>query len=98
MNLNSLGLKKSGEDHAVLVTVNSDDPVIFNTHVENELAYIYHALVYNGYEKEKILRWIDKVRQFGMDSCFVKKIKKPSQQIKEMQIILDAIKAYITHG
>lgn len=46
----------------MLVTVNSDDPVIFNTHAENELAYIYHALVHNGYEKEKILRWIDNVR------------------------------------
>lgn len=82
----------------MLVTVNSDDPVIFNTHVENELAYIYHALVHNGYEKEKILKWIDKVRQFGMDSCFVKKIKKPSEQIKQMQIILREIDSYISHG
>lgn len=98
LNLNSLGLKKSGDEHAVLVTVNSDDPVIFNTHVENELAYIYHALVHNGYEKEKILKWIDKVRQFGMDSCFVKKIKKPSEQIKQMQIILREIDSYISHG
>ena len=98
MNLNSLGLKKNGEDRSVLVTVNSDDPIIFNTHAENELAYIYHALVHNGYEKEKILHWIDKVRQFGMDSCFVKKIKKPSQQIQEMQVILEEIKSYITHG
>lgn len=98
MNLNSLGLKKSGDDYAVLVTINSDDPVIFNTHVENELSYIYHALVHNGYEKERILRWIDKVRQFGMDSCFVKKIKKPSEQIEEIRVILEEIKAYIKHG
>lgn len=98
MKLNSLGLKKTGDDHAVLVTVNSDDPVIFNTHAENELAYIYHALVHHGFEKERILKWIDKVRQFGMDSCFVKKIKKPSEQISEIRIILNEIDTYVRHG
>ena len=91
-------MKKTGDDHAVLVTVNSDDPVIFNTHAENELAYIYHALVHHGFEKERILKWIDKVRQFGMDSCFVKKIKKPSEQISEIRIILNEIDTYVRHG
>lgn len=53
-----------------MVTVNSDDPMIFNTSSENELAYIYHAMNYRGYGKESVLEWVDKVRQFGMDSSF----------------------------
>lgn len=71
---------------------------VFNTNAENELAYIYHALVHKGYEKERILNWIDKVRQFGMDSSFVRRVKKPSEQIREMEQILEQIREYITGG
>lgn len=97
MNLNSVGLEEQKEKHAILVTINSDDPVVFNTNVENELAYIYHALVHHGYGKEQILQWMDKVRQFGLDSSFVKKIKKPSQQVKEIKQILEEISDYFKH-
>lgn len=98
MNLNATGLKKQEEGHAVLVTINSDDPVVFNTNAENELAYIYHALVHKGYEKERILSWMDKVRQFGLDSSFVQKAKSPSIQIREMEQILNFIREYRKHG
>lgn len=95
MRLNSAGLEYKDPQEAVLVTVNSDDPVVFSTNTENELAYIYYALVHAGYKKEKILEWMEKVRGYGMDGSFIKKIKKPSAQIKEMQEILKSISDYL---
>ena len=92
MKLNSKGVVYPDENtNAVLISINSDDPVIFNTNVENEIAYIYYAMVHHGYNKEDILNWIDKVRKFGMDSSFIKKEKKPSVQIREMREIITEI-------
>lgn len=92
LNLNSKGLVEDKEnEHEVLVTVNSDNPMVFNTNSENELAYIYHALCYQGYKKESILEWIDKVRKMGLDSSFVKNEKKPSVQMKEIKELIDNI-------
>lgn len=95
MRLNSAGLEYKDPQEAVLVTVNSDDPVVFSTNTENELAYIYYALVHAGYKKEKILEWMEKVRRYGMDGSFIKKVKKPSTQIKEMEAILASISDYL---
>lgn len=92
LNLNSRGLtSEDNVKHEVLVTINSDDPLIFNTNCENELAYIYHALIYKGYKKESVLNWIDEVRQMGMDSSFIKEYYKPSVQYEEIEKILKEI-------
>ena len=96
LNLNSKGLDNShGKKHEVLVTVNSDDPLIFNTNCENELAYLYHCLVHKNYKKESILQWIDKVRQAGIDSSFVKKEVLPSVQYKEITQTLECIDDFL---
>lgn len=78
--------------HHVLVTVNSDDPIIFNTNVENELAYIYYALERAGYDKEDILNWIKRVRENGMDASFIKKEKDVATMLWEISEILDYLK------
>lgn len=92
LNLNSKNLVMDAEnEHEVLVTVNSDNPTIFNTSSENELAYIYHALSYRGYKKESIMNWIDQVRKMGIDSSFVKNEKKPSLQFAEITQLLNTI-------
>lgn len=92
-NLNSKGLKKEVDEneHCVLVTINSDDPIIFNTNNENELSYIYHALVQKGYQKERVIRWIDKVREMGLDSSFISKVKQPSEILDDLDKLLKAI-------
>lgn len=96
LKLNSEGLDKN-QHNSTLVTINSDDPIVFNTNCENEIAYIYYALQHNNYNEESILRWIDKIRQFGMDSSFIRDEKKPSQQIQEIEKILEEIEAYVKH-
>lgn len=52
---------------------------------------MYHALTYKGYKKESILEWIDKIRQRGMESSFVKQEKTPSQQIRELDELIRCI-------
>lgn len=84
----------SSEGHHVMVTVNSDDPAVFNTNIENELSYIYHAMGYSGYAKEDILNWIDKIRQNGMDASFVRKIKDVRTMLREIGSILDRLSRY----
>lgn len=83
-------LNKASEKtgHHVLVTINSDDPSVFNTNVENELAYIYYAAEAGGAAKSEILEWIDKIRQYGMDSSFVRNEKSAVQILREVEEIL----------
>ncbi|MBD5483040.1 MAG: hypothetical protein HDR15_11070 [Lachnospiraceae bacterium] len=79
------------EGHHVLVTINSDDPTVFNTNVENELAYIYYAAERQGLSKSEILEWIDKIRKYGMDASFVQKEKALEQIYVEVMDILEGI-------
>lgn len=82
--------------HRVLVTINSDDPAVFNTNVENEFAYIYYAAEKQGISKAAILEWIDKVRQYGMEASFVQTIKSAEQIYIDTDTILKAIE-HIMH-
>lgn len=94
LNLNAKGLQ-STEAKSVLVTINSDNPIIFNTNSENEIAYIYYMLLHQGYDKEHVLQWVDKVRQYGMDSSFIKEEKRPSKHVKEMMELIEIIDSYM---
>lgn len=73
IRLNNRGLNIPKEkETCVLSTINSDDPVVFSTNVENEIAYIYYALLDKGCKREEALEWIDKIRKHGIDSTFIK--------------------------
>lgn len=91
-NLNDHLLRES-TSAAVLISVNSDDPLLFNTNIENELALVYHMLLYRGIGREQVIDWIDKVRQYGLDSSFVRTTKSRQNQMKE----LDQIIQQLTH-
>lgn len=99
LNLNSEGLLENSEkSNAVMVTVNTDDPIVFNTSIENELSYIYYLLVHKKYKKERVLKWIDKIRQNSLESSFIKNIKLPSQQLYEIKSILNDIDKFLKNG
>lgn len=72
---------------SILISINSDDPLLFNTNVENELALVYHTLIYQGISREDVLDWMDKVRQYGMDSSFIRQVKSADIQIRELETI-----------
>jgi len=62
---------EAGPENTVMISINSDDPSVFNTNVSNELAYIFYSLQEKGYSREDALLWIDKVRRYGMESSFI---------------------------
>ena len=83
----------TGVDAAsILLSINSDDPLVFNTNVENELSVVYHILAYHGYDREECLRWIDKIRQYGMDSSFIRTEKSRSRQSAELERICQELR------
>lgn len=77
--------------HHAMVTINADDPAVFHTDVENEIAYVYHALEHDGYKKEQILRWIDKIREYGLLSSFVSETKDTETMLTEITDILNIL-------
>ncbi len=89
--------RKGGENH-VMVTVNSDDPAVFGTNVENELAYIYYAAEAQGYSKEELLSWIDKIRAHGMNASFIQVDKSPDVILAEVEEIINKIRKKINEG
>ncbi len=83
------------DSNRVMVTINADDPSVFATNVENEIAYIYHTLKHDGYREEDILEWIDKVRDYGMESSFIKEEKSSKEMLDEITEILNSITAWL---
>ena len=81
----------NGKGNHVQVMVNSDDPAVFHTNVENELAYIYYAAEYQGYSKEQVLEWVDSIRQNGVDGSFILKEKDAERILIEIGKIMDAL-------
>ena len=82
---------RSMPNHA-LITINSDDPLVFNTNVENEFAYIYYAAEAEGMSKEEILEWIDRIRVHGLNSSFVQVEKGKLQILQEVERIIQVIR------
>ena len=84
-------LRNNDENHTMII-INSDDPAIFNTNVENEMAYIYYAAEELGYSKSEILDWIERIRQQGMDASFIRYEKNAAQLLGEIQRMMDYIR------
>lgn len=88
LNLNHSGLGINEEnDASVLTTINSDDPIVFSTNVENEISYIYYGLLNAGCKREKVLNWIDKIRLHGINSTFIKYNKTYAEMLRDFEEI-----------
>lgn len=89
VRLNNRGLKiEHTISSSVLTTINSDDPIVFSTFVENEISYIYYALLNAGCNREEALEWIDKIRRHGIDSSFIKHKKQLCDIKNEIEQII----------
>lgn len=94
MKLNTAFSRQEVEpSRAVITTINSDDPSVFATTTSDEYAYIYYALLNRGYPKKDVLEWMEKLRQDGLDTCFVsdtegkgykRRLKEFVKALKEM--------------
>ncbi|WLG16687.1 hypothetical protein [Bacillus cereus] len=66
-NLNQV----SSTSDSIKVTINTDDPIVFNTNISNEYAYIFYSLIEKGFSREQAITWIDKIRKNGITSSFI---------------------------
>lgn len=90
LNLNSKGLNLNGDsENCVMTTINSDDPMVFSTCVENEIAYVYYGLLNAGCKREDVLEWVDKIRKHGIDSTFIKYDTTYKEMLADFEIIMD---------
>ncbi|WP_420540445.1 hypothetical protein ACN92M_25260 (plasmid) [Paenibacillus polymyxa] len=78
----------------VLVNVNSDDPMVFNTNVSNELVYMYYGMLQQGIGRDAALDWIEKLRKAGMDTSFIRGARSRKQYLHILDITIAALEAY----
>lgn len=91
-NLNKHGLCNTKVENGIMVTINTDDPSVFNTNINNEFAYIFYSLKEKGYAREDILNWIDKVRKNGINSSFIEtRCISNGERIRELQSIINKL-------
>lgn len=94
MNLNTNGLVAEGQEgNGLVISINSDDPAVFNTSISNELSYIFYLLQDKGYPRDSILGWIEKIREWGVMTSFIedRHIEKQAL-IQEMDEIIEYLK------
>lgn len=96
-NLNQRGLNvEDNLNKSVIISINSDDPSVFNTNVSNEFAYIFYSLQEKGHSREDILMWIDKIRRYGMEYSFIDdRGLSRKQRIDEVENILKDLEVNI---
>ena len=80
---------QSGEEPIIYIIFDDVDlmPDVVISLLSTIIKYLSHPNII-VYKKESILEWIDKVRQRGLESSFVKNEKKPSQQILELEELI----------
>ena len=53
-----------------MLSISTDDPTTFASHLADEYAHIYFALTRNQVPSEEALAWLDEVRRHGWRSRF----------------------------
>ena len=63
--------KDSEVSNHIISTINTDNPGVFSTTLSNQFGYIEQLLLDSGYSKEQVLKWIDLIRENGINSSFI---------------------------
>jgi adenosine deaminase len=92
--INTLNKRKLSEvptvDNGMMVTINSDDPFIFNTNISNEYAYMFYSLLEKKYARADALEWIDQIRKMGIQSSFIEtRIRTKRELFDELDSIIN---------
>lgn len=82
------------EDHKLLrelrVTINSDDPGVFNTSLAHEYFLLGEILIRRGVPEADVENWLDWLRTNGEDASFARNL--PSPEDPRIRKILDSLK------
>lgn len=82
---------QKGEKPTALVNINSDDPLVFNTDISNEIAYLYYGLQNSHISKQECMKWIDELRQNGIDTSFVEDVDCKAYY-EQLEVVLEQLK------
>lgn len=76
---------------SISININSDNPMVFNTNVSNEIAYLYYGMLERGIGRESALKWIEKIRKSGMDTSFIRCNTSGNEYINSLYALIDAL-------
>lgn len=87
----------SPEKEKVIVTINTDDPVIFDTRINNEYALIYDIIMRKGkYSSKEVIEWLNKIRKNSLDYSFIKDRNLTLDELKdEVDNIIKQLRNYL---
>ncbi len=87
----------SPEKEKVIVTINTDDPVIFDTRINNEYALIYDILMRKEkYSSKEVIDWLDKIRKNSLDYSFIQDRGLNLEELKnEIDYIIEQLRNYL---
>lgn len=73
---NSIGADGS-EQHAISVSINTDDKGVFSTSIEREYALIAHSMIrkFRADHAPMVYDWLDKVRRYSVEQIFDMSVK-----------------------
>ncbi|TKI57825.1 hypothetical protein E8L90_21655 [Brevibacillus antibioticus] len=74
-----------------MISINTDDPIVFNTNISNEIAYLYYGMLYRGIGKSEALGWIENVRKSGMDTSFIRDNVSNYDYLKQLDCLIAAL-------
>lgn len=86
----------SPDNEKVIITINTDDPIVFNTRLNNEFSLVMDIMKRKGaYSTKQILNWIDNVRGNGIKYSFIKDRKMTKKEIIiEVESIISELSYY----
>lgn len=75
----------------LMICVNSDDPGVFQTNVCNELGIAYMGMIERGIGREACLNWIDRLRENGMRSSFIRSRESDEELLRSLDCLIAAL-------
>lgn len=75
----------------LMICVNSDDPGVFQTNVCNELGIAYMGMIERGIGREACLNWIDRLRENGMRSSFIRSRESNEELLRELDLLISRL-------
>lgn len=72
----------------IMVCINSDDPGVFQTNTANELGIAYMGMVERGIGRDSCLEWIDRLRDSGMRSSFIRRTDSDEELLQELDELI----------
>lgn len=84
--LPSVFSKHLNENHEqrMLITLNTDDPAVFNTNLIYQYVIMEHQLLEKGYSKKDVRDWLEEIRISGIESTFFDKKPITYNQLKKL--------------